>query len=330
MNVMKNFLYCLDENYNYQLSVSIYSLLQNMNQPISIFIIHKTNTDPSFLPRKVLNHKNLESINIFKFNKNVKNFPNLNNSHVSEATYYRLFMDDYLPETLSKIIYLDADVVCVKNPSNEIIKTFENMSKNKKTIGVKTEIFKDTESRDLFNNLNMKSNNYFNAGVMFIDLKMWKKEKAYVSLRELLFELYEKVRFWDQDILNSFFDGNYYECSESLNKVLNLFYNCDLEKGYTVKALKKENIFIHYAGSHKPWTSTGVLSLTSEIYQELFRELFNKKYHLTHKWKVNSIKTIFNSIKDKTYLNLNFKISFLLIFIKSLFVNKLIYKEKRV
>ena len=50
-----------------------------MNQPISIFIIHKTNTDPSFLPRKVLNHKNLESINIFKFNKNVKNFPNLNN-----------------------------------------------------------------------------------------------------------------------------------------------------------------------------------------------------------------------------------------------------------
>ena len=104
------------------------------------------------------------------------------------------------------------------------------------------------------------------------------KGKAYVSLRELLFELYEKVRFWDQDILNSFFDGNYYECPESLNKVLNLFYNCDLEKGYTVKALKKENIFIHYAGSHKPWTSTGVLSLTSEIYQELFRELFNKKY----------------------------------------------------
>ena len=57
---------------------------------------------------------------------------NLNNSHVSEATYYRLFMDDYLPETLSKIIYLDADVVCVKNPSNEIIKTFENMSKKQK------------------------------------------------------------------------------------------------------------------------------------------------------------------------------------------------------
>ena len=57
-----------------------------------------------------------------------------------------------------------------------LLKLLKICQKNKKTIGVKTEIFKDTESRDLFNNLNMKSNNYFNAGVMFIDLKMWKKE----------------------------------------------------------------------------------------------------------------------------------------------------------
>ncbi len=326
---MINFLYCLDENYNYQLSVSLYSLLQNVEQPISVFVIHKTNSDPSFLPKKVLNHKNLESIKVYKFIKNVKSFPNLNNSHVSEATYYRLFMDDYLPETLSSIIYLDADVICVKNPLNEIVKTFEYMEKMKATISVKTEIYKDTQSRDLFNNLNMKSNNYFNAGVMLIDLKMWKKDKADVLLRKLLLELFQIVRFWDQDILNSFFDGNYYECSESLNKVLNLFYNCDLEKGYTVKSLKKENIFIHYAGSHKPWTPTGILSVTSEIYQELFRELFNKKYHLTHKWKVNSIKTIFNSLLDKTYWNLKYSVSFLLIFFQSLFINNLTYKEKR-
>tara|TARA_B100000212_G_C27325229_1_gene512065 strand:- start:319 stop:1224 length:906 start_codon:yes stop_codon:yes gene_type:complete len=300
-----------------------------VEQPISVFIIHKTNSDPSFLPKKVLNHKNLESIKVYKFIKNVKSFPNLNNSHVSEATYYRLFMDDYLPETLSSIIYLDADVICVKNPLNEIVKTFEYMEKMKTTISVKTEIYKDTQSRDLFNNLNMKSNNYFNAGVMLIDLKMWKKDKADVLLRKLLLELFQIVRFWDQDILNSFFDGNYYECSESLNKVLNLFYNCDLEKGYTVKSLKKENIFIHYAGSHKPWTPTGILSVTSEIYQELFRELFNKKYHLTHKWKVNSIKTIFNSLLDKTYWNLKYSVSFLLIFFQSLFINNLTYKEKR-
>ena len=329
MIVMINFLYCLDENYNHQLSVSLYSLLQNINQPISVFIIHKTYSDPSFIPKKVLNHVNLGSIHIFKFNKDVKSFPNLQDSHVSEATYYRLFMDDYLPEDISSIVYLDADVVCINNPINKVNETFEQMSKNKKTIGVKTEIVKDEQSLELFNNLNMKNDNYFNAGVMFIDLKMWKDDRADVLLRELLNELYDKVRFWDQDILNSFFDGRYYECPETLNKVLNLFYNCDLDRGYTTKKLKEENIFIHYAGSHKPWTPTGILSVTSEFYQELFRKLFNKKYHLTHKWKVNSIKTIYKSFGDKTYLNLNYKKIFFLIFFQSLFVKDLKYKEKR-
>lgn len=326
---MLNFLYCLDENYNHQLSVSLYSLLQNINQPISVFIIHKTHNDSSFIPSRILNHENLSSIEIFRFDKNITTFPNLKDVHVSEATYYRLYMDDYLPDNLSSIVYLDADVVCVNNPTNKIFETFEKMLQTNKTIGAITEIKKDKNSKDLFDNLNMKSDKYFNAGVMFIDFKKWKNQKANIFLRRLLLEYFETIKFWDQDILNSFFDGKYYECSKSLNKVLNLFYNCDLNKEYYFEDIKKKNIFIHYAGSHKPWTPTGILSVTSEFYQQLFRELFSKKYHITHKWKVNSIKTIFKAIKDKNYLKINYKISFFSIFFKSLFVKNLRYKEKR-
>ena len=38
---MKNFLYCFDFNYNIQGFCSIYSLLENTNQPVKIHIIHK-------------------------------------------------------------------------------------------------------------------------------------------------------------------------------------------------------------------------------------------------------------------------------------------------
>ena len=36
-----NFLYCFDENYNIQGYLSIYSLLENVDNKISIYIIHK-------------------------------------------------------------------------------------------------------------------------------------------------------------------------------------------------------------------------------------------------------------------------------------------------
>ena len=84
---MKDFLYCFDSNYNQQALTSIFSLLDNTSSKINLYIIH--NDPTTFKIQKIINHKNLDIFKIYKFKNDKKiDFPNLNNSHVSEATYY--------------------------------------------------------------------------------------------------------------------------------------------------------------------------------------------------------------------------------------------------
>ena len=93
---MLNFLYCFDENYNQMGFTSIISLLDSINQKININIIHKYEKNNQFVPKIIINHKNLNSLNVFPFDRSFDYFPNVEKSHISEATYYRLFLEDYI------------------------------------------------------------------------------------------------------------------------------------------------------------------------------------------------------------------------------------------
>ena len=53
---------------------------------------------------------------MYEFNKHNINFPNIENSHVSEATYYRIFAEKFLPKEVTFYTYLDADIICINNP----------------------------------------------------------------------------------------------------------------------------------------------------------------------------------------------------------------------
>ena len=75
-----------------------------------------------------MNHKNLKKIIIHKFKYKINDFPNLGYGHVSEATYYRLFLSEFIDEEVEYLIYLDADVLCLKNPIQEIEKSIEDLS----------------------------------------------------------------------------------------------------------------------------------------------------------------------------------------------------------
>ena len=111
-----NFIYCFDTNYNSQAFTSIISLLDCVDKKIDIFIIHNDENFEKKIPKQINKHKNLNSLHVYSFQETGYYFPNIPNTHVSEATYYRLFIENYLPKTLDKIIYLDPDIVCLKNP----------------------------------------------------------------------------------------------------------------------------------------------------------------------------------------------------------------------
>ncbi len=319
MNI-PNFLYCFDTNYNIQGLISMTSLLNNLDSKINIFIIHN---DPDSIKKNIesiKSNKHLNNIEIFQYSNPGIELPNLSNSHVSEATYYRLFIQNYLPAELKELVYVDADIICFSNPIEQITFAFEDMKKENKPIAALTEYQKENETSTHFERLKLSGNKYFNAGVMLIDYQQWREDNLQKSFIELLKKHHEKIKFWDQDILNAYFDSNFYELNEFLNYKVNL-NNKNYSETFLQNELEKI-IFLHYAGSFKPWTVRGAYHKKSQYYHDYFLKIFKKYYHIENTWKTAAMFQIMKSIISLNILNARYPFRLLLYSIKSLFIRR--------
>lgn len=285
---MLNFLYCFDSNYNIQSIVSIYSLLNSISEKINIFIIHQSEETPEFLPKKILENKNLNNIHVYKFNKSDLKFYNLLDAHVTEATFYRLFLLKYIPEHIKNITYLDGDVYCISNPLEQIKKEFQNLNSSGLEAGFSVEANRNDVNQTSFKRLKLTGNSYFNAGVMLMDVEKARKNNFSIKVFDILSQIKEDAIFWDQDILNKYYDDKFLKISESLNYKVNYF-----EKDYT-EILKQNNIsLVHYSGKFKPWHVRGVAHSSSFIFQDMFNEVYGKKYYISNSRKIIAIKDLF-------------------------------------
>ena len=308
---MVNFLYCFDSNYNDQAFSSMISILDNTSTDIKLYIIHKNEINKEFIPREIKKHENLEKLTVYKFNSNHKEFPNIENAHVSEATYYRIFFDEYLDEEIKSIVYIDADIICNKDPSKLINEFTNDLINSEYVISAKTEFKKNKNTIKDFERIKLKSTKYFNAGFLLIDINKWKRNNIKNKLLELFNIIDFELTAWDQDLLNYFIDGNYNELPNELN------LNINLEKNYKKHELKKlyeETIFFHFYGKVKPWVSRGLFTKNSEIYQNNFRKISKLKYHIEHRYIRSSLYFLFKSFFTLRFIDIKYKLNFLRIF----------------
>ena len=303
---MLNFLYVLDENYNLPMLSSIISLLENITKPICIYVIHKNPETFQYEEQLITNYDNLVNLEIFKFDHNKSNFQSIakkfdKDQHYTEATYYKLFLSDYLPKEVKEVVYIDPDVICLNNPTDSIQQQFKYMN-NKFIVGASTHAYKKTENEDLFKRLSIDEK-YFNAGVMFINLETWRSKNITSKIISYYEENYQKIIWADQDLINSFLNGNYFEISELLNYPISSANQNHIDKNY----LLKEVLFAHFIGKDKPWSISGIVKLDKfyNLYQDNFYRLNVNKYHLDSK---NLTKDIFlvlrSSFKKKEKLKL--------------------------
>jgi lipopolysaccharide biosynthesis glycosyltransferase len=301
---MVDILYCFDTNYNSQALVSITSLIKNMDEDMNIHII---SDNPEKFSEKYLSKLSATNINfiLYKFKDTNHNFPRISGTHVSVATYYRMFIANYLSPEIKSILYLDADTVINKNLLKDINKISNNILKENVLFGASSE----EEFEEPTKRLNMNSSRYFNAGVMIINFQKWIKDDVGANLLSIMNEKYDNILWWDQDILNSYADGNYLEISEEINYRTNF---------HTFQ--KKQDIKVyHFLGDLKPWNPITIGTDYSEIYQQYYRQATNKKYHIEIKSK-SFYKTFSNLISKSANRNLEFKIEFFFLFLKSIFV----------
>lgn len=306
-----NILLCFDTNYNAQAEVTIFSLIENTNEMLTFYILH--DEPKTFNPNieRIKASPKVLDLNIYQFVKrdNIE-FPNFDQSHMTEATYYRLFISDFLPNNIKNIMYIDPDIICVNNFDRLFKNSFEILDRSDFVLSARTEHFEALTS-ETTNRLELTRNKYFNAGVTFINLERWNSEKYTEKLANHMNYLGDRVMWFDQDVLNSFLNGMYVELPTQLN-----FTDINLSKS----EVKEEAVFFHYWGKKKPWTVKGMLFYGESFYQEMYRKL-NHNYHIVHRYKKDSIVHLLNLIFSLKILKLKRPFLYLKNFIITLLID---------
>ena len=156
--------------------------------------------------------------------------------HITQAMYYRYLFADMLPETVTRLIYMDADIIC----KGDILPLWQ-LDLQGKVLAAARDYGEDRSC----DRIGLKNGRYFNSGVLLMDLTKWRQQK----LTQKLFQWLEqvggtKILWGDQDALNGVIDGEFTELPKK--------YNCIIINNTLLKAAA-EDVIVHYIDYIKPW-----------------------------------------------------------------------------
>ena len=176
-----------------------------------------------------------------------------NTHHLTDAALYRLLLGEILPGEISRVLYLDADVVVCDDLSPLIHSDLQGMAVGAVRDSVApwaAGVF-GPDWRDL--GMDSRSE-YFNSGVLLIDLQKWRADGVGRSCIETLRCV--KARWGDQDALNLAAEGEWKELPRRWN-----VQTADLLRDSFSWALAPEEIeaavtspgIVHFTAHDKPW-----------------------------------------------------------------------------
>lgn len=166
-------------------------------------------------------------------------------SHISLVTYYRCMLADYLPASLHRVIYLDSDLLVTGS-----LAPFWQMPMQGAPVAAVVDAAADDHTR--YKVLCYpEADSYFNAGVLLIDLDWWRTNNVGQRCIDYYRAHPERIRFNDQDLLNSLFHGQVcwaplrYNAQEG-------FYRQRYAHYSQHKAELDHPVVVHYT-NRKPW-----------------------------------------------------------------------------
>lgn len=250
--------FAVDNGYIPFLGVALKSVIENASKEnrYAIKVLYTSVTEENKKRIKEYEKENI-SIEFVDLNKQLKEIQEklYTRNYFSNTTYYRLFIPELYPE-YDKAVYIDSDTICLAD-----IAELYNVDMGDNLIAAipdgavqAIDVFKDYVERVVGVS---DYNNYFNAGVIVMNLEELRKYK----FQEKFIYLLGKIRFevaQDQDYLNRLCKGRV--------KILDYEWNRMPIMGKRDGDIK----LIHYNLGSKPWYFDDIL------YQEHFWEYAEK------------------------------------------------------
>lgn len=248
-----------DDNYIMPTSVAIHSMIVNKgNGKYNFYIITSNLSEESEKAFKNFEREDV-SVKIIRENaqKRFEGFHVFSNDSICVASISALLkfiIPDLLP-SLDKVLYLDGDLI-VENDLSELYST-ELGDNYAATVLDVSKVYWKSE-------FNSCVKNYFNSGVMLLNLKKMREDNVKDTLIETKRNLTD-TSLMDQNVFNIVFDGKavmlpvkYNFQSISLDNSGSKWEVDDIEKNYKTKYETKADVFsdaeiIHFASKNKPW-----------------------------------------------------------------------------
>lgn len=178
--------------------------------------------------------------------------------HISTMTYARLLIPSILPEGVPRALYLDADLLVLED-----LGPIWEMGLDGAVLGAVVDERIDTYVKkgntSLAGSPLPQVRDYFNAGVLLIDLPRWREEHITEKAMEYLEQCPHSV-YSDQDALNVACDGTWKKLDARWN-----YYQMDLKKPVSDLSDNQRPGIIHFHGWSKPW-NPGSLNFNARFY----------------------------------------------------------------
>jgi len=260
-----------DAGYVQPLSVAVISVLASARNPsrIRFWLITKSLNGAALSSLRSLIESHgaqLETRNPSESEAPIESMPL--GEHFTEATYYRLLLPRLLPTEVKRLIYLDSDVI-VRHPIEELwavdLKTlstgavFNPRSLNYQGLGLERE--KD----------------YFNAGVLLMDLDRWREERIHQRALKFAAEFSGALPCADQDALNHVIKGAWKRLDLRWNQQFKFFQHSAAYLRVSWVALwraRSAPYIVHYSTNTKPWHSENEHPWRSLYFEQLDRTSF--------------------------------------------------------
>ena len=167
--------------------------------------------------------------------------------HVSLATFYRLYAARILPKDVKSAVYLDSDTLAVRS-----IRHLFQVELTSPVAAV--DHLTQTDALRIWGDV---SGCYFQAGVLVINIEAWRKNDYERDFELIIQNNRDRIKFWDQCILNIAFKDNWQRLPVWYNVCGMVRYYIDAKK--KLKAMDASSILMGQVNLGKNFRGNHIL-----------------------------------------------------------------------
>ncbi|WP_241807328.1 glycosyltransferase family 8 protein [Latilactobacillus sakei] len=194
----------------------------------------------------------------------------IQNQQILKTAYYRLLIPNLLPE-IERVLYLDCDTLCLAN----LARLWDIELGNTPLAAVEDASF---QNRLAQMSISYKSIRYFNAGVLLMNLAVWRQQKLTEQILAFIKEHPQKLKFHAQDALNAILHDRWIHLHPKWNVQSNILMDFIIAPTERINrqfmSAQKDPGLIHFCGSEKPWDKSSTHPYTPQyrFYKSRFLE----------------------------------------------------------